>query len=735
MVRTTDDHLVIAGRVVSTTAVVLFRIGDTDVPVAASGAFRYELPLAVGESKVAIGAMNKKKEFGHVTFKVMRGVQEATEPPDPGPAVEGTRITGKQEGQEPPATEPKGKEPVPYEEDRDEGSSPAPLEIHALVIGVAEHLYSASKNLQFPAKDAQAFYDFVTSPDGLGAPPDHVRLLVNENATRGGIIAAMRDMMNSARSTDVFLLYFSGHGQTVNNGQEYCFFTYDSRTDTPDELDGTALTRTDLLSRLEYGKVRKKILFLDACFSGMLARSGSKSMGELREHLFQEMAETDRTLTVFTSSSDMEESFEDATLGGGHGIFTYYLVKGLQGEADRGRYGNNDGLVTVYELDRYLADEVDARARAVKQMPQRPKRACDQCEDFPLSVTSSYDIEKAVPRPIKQVEWTAPPVEPAPAVTPVASPTGRNYQAYKLPPVPKESYAPPQNPRILTDQVYANATTGDKITFDAHSWSDVAVTGSLGSIIINGPGKISGTTIAFHDNAAKERYKESYVVFNADSSQVNITLNTSTGIKEKYVLDRMGVAIREKLLDRRFISADGGTELCVHQHSWDNIAVSGHVGPALVDAKGSIKGDVLSFVDDRKGSYSSGQLVLSDDWTAARGTIAFANGESVGLALGTSYPGPGYALNNSIYENATKDQSINFHDASWDDIHLSGIVGEENIQCKGKVKGDLISVNDAPNDPLYLPSKLVLEDKGRVLDGEIIFKDGTVVKVRMTRSK
>ena len=46
-----------------------------------------------------------------------------------------------------------------------------------------------------------------------------------------------------------------------------------------------------------------------------------------------------------------------------------------------------------------------------------------------------------------------------------------------------------------------------------------------------------------------------------------------------------------------------------------------------------------------------------------------------------------------------------------------------------------ISLNDDPNTPDFLPSKLVLRDKGRVLEGQVIFKDRTVVRVQMVRAK
>lgn len=51
-----------------------------------------------------------------------------------------------------------------------------------------------------------------------------------------------------------------------------------------------------------------------------------------------------------------------------HGLFTYYFLKGLQGEADR----NQDGMVEVQELDAFVRSGVQTIARRlnVEQTPQ-----------------------------------------------------------------------------------------------------------------------------------------------------------------------------------------------------------------------------------------------------------------------------------------------------------------------------------------------------------------------------
>ena len=59
------------------------------------------------------------------------------------------------------------------------------------------------------------------------------------------------------------------------------------------------------------------------------------------------------------SSRPSEVSMELPELG--HGVFTYYLVQGLQGAADL----NRDGIVTLQELYEYVEQQVTRKSRMV----------------------------------------------------------------------------------------------------------------------------------------------------------------------------------------------------------------------------------------------------------------------------------------------------------------------------------------------------------------------------------
>ncbi len=59
-------------------------------------------------------------------------------------------------------------------------------------------------------------------------------------------------------------------------------------------------------------------------------------------------------IAVISASDDRQLSVESAKFGGGHGVFTHYLLEGLKGAADY----NKDGTVTLGELIPYLSENV-----------------------------------------------------------------------------------------------------------------------------------------------------------------------------------------------------------------------------------------------------------------------------------------------------------------------------------------------------------------------------------------
>ena len=82
---------------------------------------------------------------------------------------------------------------------------------------------------------------------------------------------------------------------------------------------------------------------------------------------------------IISASGPNEVSLELPELG--HGVFTYYLLEGLRGKADR----NGDGVVTVSELYEYVEEQVERKVREAGGR-QRPIMKGEIEGALPLSV-------------------------------------------------------------------------------------------------------------------------------------------------------------------------------------------------------------------------------------------------------------------------------------------------------------------------------------------------------------
>ena len=233
--------------------------------------------------------------------------------------------------------------------------TPSRRNVWAVVVGIND--YPQLPKLKYAVNDARAFRRLLVEKNLV--PAENITVLLNEQATLRNLRSALgTGLKGAADSDDMVLIFFAGHGATERDamsmdgdGLEKYILTYDS---DPSDLFSTALPMRDLA--LIFNRIRsERLIFIaDACYSGA---SGGRtvSVTGLRANIaetFLDRIAAGRGKVIITASAANEVSVERDELQ--HGVFTYYLLQGLNGAGDT----DGDGLVTVDEAYRYVSDRV-----------------------------------------------------------------------------------------------------------------------------------------------------------------------------------------------------------------------------------------------------------------------------------------------------------------------------------------------------------------------------------------
>ncbi|MEP0924379.1 GUN4 domain-containing protein [Leptolyngbya sp. ST-U4] len=258
----------------------------------------------------------------------------------------------------------------------------------AVIVGISKYQYS-NLNLKYADRDAEDLYQLLLTPNGGSFQADHICKLTNEQATTGNINRALRSFLKKPAREDLVLIYFACHGSPdPDRPNNIYFLTHD--TDRND-IAGTALPMEDIDRALKSILHSEKVIILaDTCHSagvsgGIGGRRSVVDDSQLMNRFLQEISRSKGGVALLTSAEANEVSFEDTEWGGGHGVFTHYLLEGMRGAADR----DGNGIVTIGELFEYVRDSVK-QATGDKQHPLMGPNAYDR--NMPISIISGSNI-------------------------------------------------------------------------------------------------------------------------------------------------------------------------------------------------------------------------------------------------------------------------------------------------------------------------------------------------------
>ena len=270
----------------------------------------------------------------------------------------------------------------------------------AVVIGISRYFRGGEMfpDLQYADRDAIEFGKFLISPEGGGFKKDRVLLLTNADATYSSIRHALFTFLKDAQSEDLVIIYFAGHGAPDPDRTDNLYLIpYDVE---PDNLSGSALPMWDIEKVLwKTILAQRVIVFIDSCHSAGVAIAygtrGTKAApaDSIYNRYFRRLSHIRPGRVVFSSSNGYEPAFESAKWNK-HGVFTWALLKALNGEADGIIPGTKkDQIVSLQEAIEYVKDLVVKETKG-KQHPflsASPKYDTE----LPLSVVSNRVQKKA----------------------------------------------------------------------------------------------------------------------------------------------------------------------------------------------------------------------------------------------------------------------------------------------------------------------------------------------------
>ncbi len=295
---------------------------------------------------------------------------------------------------------------------------PHPVTLHVLSVGVNTYARPALLGiLPNAANDGKAFADEMRQPtppvsSAVDGPPP----LLNEQATRANIIAALKDIAAKAQPDDLVIIFLAGHGTAVDG--RYYFAPYDLGTHDRDLYHAAVaakdaathdkafdqmfrkegLSQDDILPLISSMKASHVAILLDTCYSASLATpdavvrrdeendtmTGALAHAVGRFVLSGAIAEASDDDQPATNNGDHAATDDGSNRDGngkGHGLFSSFVLRGLAGDADTAHTGRID----IYNLEKYTKAHVEDASGNT----QHPKFYFGGNDFFDLRATST----------------------------------------------------------------------------------------------------------------------------------------------------------------------------------------------------------------------------------------------------------------------------------------------------------------------------------------------------------
>ena len=233
---------------------------------------------------------------------------------------------------------------------------------YAIVIGIEQYRQQLPA-ADFAAQDAKLVAEYLTTV--IGYPEENVIMLLNEHATNVDFVKYFEKWLpNNVEKDSMVFIYYSGHGAPDPKSGSAYLVPYDGDPSFIDETGYSLKRMYDALGKLP---AREIVVALDSCFSGAGGRSViAKGSRPLVMNLQSNVVLPKNVTVLSASSGDQTSSTYDEK---GHGLFTYFMLKGIKNED----VTRPDGSLKIDDLYSYIKPQVERIARKQYNNEQSPQ--------------------------------------------------------------------------------------------------------------------------------------------------------------------------------------------------------------------------------------------------------------------------------------------------------------------------------------------------------------------------
>ena len=222
--------------------------------------------------------------------------------------------------------------------------------LYQVAVGVDS--YPDGRALSYARKDATAVSRALQSDL---YPNTVTRLLLDEQATRSSIVAALQEVAAVARPQDTLMLYLAGHG--VMSEGDFVFLPVDGSFGSASGAPPQGLSWNELAGLLRQVPATHQLIVLDTCNSGAATTLSDAALEWIRAS--QTLARDSGCYLVAAAKAE-QNAMESGKLG--HGLLAYAILEAVGGET-AAKAPVSEGVITAGGLVYYLSSQVPRLAR------------------------------------------------------------------------------------------------------------------------------------------------------------------------------------------------------------------------------------------------------------------------------------------------------------------------------------------------------------------------------------